>query len=417
MFSKKSLTLLLISLIGFIDVMGVGLVYPMFASMLYQGDCHILPETTSDSMRGVCLGILLATMPLTQFFSAPILGTLSDTKGRKRIILPSLIAGIFGYALAMLAVNIDSFVLLLLSRVFVGISAGSAAVVSASVADLSSSEDKAKNFGLFNMACGLGFTAGPFIGGVLSGVSIYGLSGYSLPFAVAGTVTLINWILVLAFYDDIYTPKTAGGLNLALGVRNIVKGCKIPGLKTLFFCVFSACVGWSFYWEFAPVTWITTYQFSTGEIGNFYAYGAAVYALSCGVLIRPIVNRFSNQLVLVFALLLCGISIGFMCFHTSQLWLWVYIPIQQFAIALFWPTSAALVSNSVGEDIQGEIMGIFQSVDSLAFALSPLVAGSLLGISHLMPVYVGAFCMFTAASTLIAYSEEKRTMVTQEIGF
>ncbi len=62
-------------------------------------------------------------------------------------------------------------------------------------------------------------------------------------------------------------------------------------------------------------------------------------------------------------------------------------------------------------------MGIFQSVDSLAFALSPLVAGSLLGISHLMPVYVGAFCMFVAASTLIAYSEEKKTMVTQEISF
>lgn len=416
MFSKQSVALLLVSLVGFIDVMGVGLVYPMFASMLYQGDCHILPEQVSDSMRGVCLGILLAMMPLTQFFSAPILGALSDIKGRKRIILPSLLASIFGYSLAMLAVNIESFFLLLLSRVFVGISAGSAAVVSASVADLSSNEDKAKNFGLFNMACGLGFTAGPFIGGVLSGVVIYGLSGYSLPFAVAGTVTLINWILVLAFYDDIYTPKVANSLNLSLGVRNIVKGFKIPGLKTLLFCVFSACVGWSFYWEFAPVTWIATYQFSTAEIGNFYAYGAFVYALSCGVLIRPIVNRFSNQMVLVFALLLCGLSIGSMWFYTSQIWLWVCIPIQQFAIALFWPTSAALVSNSVGEDMQGEIMGIFQSVDSLAFALSPLVAGSLLGISHLMPIYVGMLCMFIAASTLTAYVQEKRKILTQEIG-
>lgn len=404
MFSKKNFNLLLVSLVGFIDIMGIGLVYPMFASMLYQGDCHILPQGTSDALRGVCLGVLLATMPLTQFFSAPILGTLSDLKGRKNIILPSLGAGIVGYLLAMIAVNSDSFVLLLISRIFVGISAGSAAVVSASVADLSTKEDKAKNFGLFNMACGLGFTAGPFIGGVLSGVAFYGLSSYSLPFAVAGTVTLVNWALVLAFYDDVYKPKAAEGLNLSLGIRNIVKGCKIPGLKILFFCIFLACVGWSFYWEFAPVTWITTYQFSTGKIGNFYAYGAAVYALSCGVLIRPIVSRFSNQKVLAFALVLCGVSIGLMSFHTNEIWLWFYAPIQQFAIALFWPTSAALVSNSVGEDMQGEIMGIFQSVDSLAFALSPLIAGPLLGISYLMPIYIGAFCMFVAAFMLTAYA-------------
>lgn len=400
MFTKKAISLFLVSLIGFIDLVGLGLVYPMFASMLFQHDCLMLPEDASDATRGTCLGILLATMPITQFFSAPILGMLSDQKGRKKVLLPSLAIGVLGYLIAIVAVSLESFYLLLLSRVAIGISAGTAAVVAASLADISSTEEKTKNFGLFNMACGLGFTIGPFLGGILSSMSFWIIEGYALPFAFAGIVTLVNILLVIYFFEDNYTPKEGGKLSLSLGLHNISKAFNIKGLQAVFWAVFLACVGWSFYWEFTPVTWISTYGFSTATIGNFYAYGAAVYALSCGLLIRPIVNRFSNQSVLTYALLGGGFSIGMLLFHTNELWLWLYVPLQQFAIALFWPTAAAVVSNSVDENMQGETLGVLQSVDSLAFAISPLIAGPLLGISTSMPIVVGGFCMLLAAGVL-----------------
>lgn len=400
MFSQKTISLFLLSLVGFIDVMGLGLVYPMFASMIFQGDCMILPADTSDHVRGTCLGILLAAMPITQFFSAPILGILSDQKGRKKVVVPGLSVGVIGYLVAMAAVSLESFALLLLSRVIVGIAAGTASVVGAGVADMSSLEDKAKNFGFFNMGCGLGFAIGPFLGGKLSSESFWIIEKYALPFFFAAVVTLINLLLVIYYLKDVYEPKTGGKLSLSLGIRNIKKAFVVPGLQAVFASVFLACVGWSFYWEFAPVTWISEYNFSTSTIGNFYAYGAAIYALSCGVLIRPIVSRYCNRHVLCYALIGCSAAIGLLLLHSSDQWLWVYVPLQQFTIALFWPTAAAVVSNAVNEDMQGEIIGVLQSVDSLAFAVSPLIAGPLLGITTAMPIIVGSAGMLLAAGVL-----------------
>lgn len=403
MFSKKAVSLFLVTLVGFIDWMGIGLVYPMFSSMLFQGDFHLLPEDSSNALRGTCLGILLAAHPLTQFFSAPVLGTLSDQKGRRTILLPGLAIGVLGYLFAMSAVHLESFTLLLLSRIAVGISAGTAAVVGASLADVSSQEDKAKNFGLFNMACGLGFTVGPFLGGILSGSSLGLLSGYAIPFAVAGAVTLLNLLLVALFFEETYVPKAEAKISLLSGVTNIKNAFTSQGLRVIFFAVFFACFGWSFYWEFTPVTWISQHGFDTAMIGNCYAYGAAVYALSCGLLIRPIVSYFSNQNVLCVSLLGVAVSIGMLLFHVDPYWLLLYIPLQQFSVALFWPTAAAAVSNSVSVERQGEILGVLQSVDSAAFALSPLLAGPLLGISDLMPIVVGASCFLLASAILGTY--------------
>jgi len=400
MFSKKTITLFLISLVAFIDFMGIGLVYPMFSSMLFHSHSSLIAPDTSETTRGLLLGLLLAMMPTTQFFSAPILGLLSDERGRKKILVPSLAIGVAGYLIAVLAVNLNSLLLLLLSRVAVGISAGTAAVVGAALADISTKEEKAKNFGLFNMACGLGFTVGPFLGGYLSSLDFSFIESYSTPFAAAALMTLINLVLILFLFEETYLVKKKSTISFTSGIQNIKRAFQTPHLKSVFLAVFLGCLGWSFYWEFIPVTWISEYHFTASSIGNCYAYGAAVYALSCGLLIRPIVSRFSNHTTLLYALISCGLSIGMLLFHGSPLWLWLYIPIQQFSIALFWPTASAIASNAVSKEMQGEILGALQSVDSLGFALSPLIAGPLLGLSSSAPLAVGCLTILAAALVL-----------------
>lgn len=402
MFHKKTLSLLLILAVAFIDTLGVGLVYPMFASMIYQGDCHILAPDTSEATRGVCLGILLAAMPIVQFFSAPFLGMLSDKKGRKRILVPALFIGVIGYVIAILGIVFENFAILLMSRMLVGISGGTAAVVSASLADISSQEDKAKNFGLFNMAFGLGFTAGPFIGGVLSSVEFGVLKPYVLPFLFACLALSLNLIMIQIFYSETFKTdeKTSTSLSLLQGLHNIKKAFEIKDLRMTFLAIFFSCIGWSFYWEFTPVTWISLYQFDTATIGSLYAYGALIYAISCGLLIRPIVDRFSNGTIFSGSLFILSMSIGMLLFHQEADWLWFYIAIQQFAIALFWPTASAAISNSVDDSTQGEILGILQSVDSLAFAIGPLMAGPLLAFSAATPIIVGCVMILLAAIIL-----------------
>ena len=391
MFSSRSLSLYLLLCIGFVDIAGVGLVYPMFASMLYQPGSTLISPEASELTKGVCLGVLLAMMPLTQFFSSPILGAVSDKRGRKAILVPALAMGVVGYTIAFIAVLLNSFMLLLLSRVSIGISAGTVSVVSASLADISDTKDKVANFGLLNMACGLGFTVCPFLGGVLSNIYLDVFPAFALPFVAAGAASLINFIVVLLFFKESYTPVAGESPSLVAGFLNIRKAFFSKDLRVFFAAVFFACVGWSFHWEFTPVTWIRDFDFSAITIGKFYAYGAAVYALSCGLLIRPITNRFSNDHIICYALAACGISIGALLFHTDPFWLLVYIPLQQFTIALFWPTAAAFVSNSVSEDVQGEVLGVFHSVEALAFAVTPLIAGPLLEI--VPPLLVGSLAM------------------------
>lgn len=400
MFKSFNVSLLLILFVVFIDMMGIGLVYPMFSSMLFRENCQMLPPGTSDAWRGTCLGILLAAMPLTQFFSAPILGMLSDQKGRKKVLVPSLAIGILGYFLAVIAVSIENLPLLLLSRIAVGISAGTSSIVGAAIADISSPEEKGKNFGLFNMAAGFGFTVGPFLGGLFSSSKIGIIEGYSVPFFFAAIATLLNLIFVVLCFEETYKISSSSSLNLLSGIRNIKKAFEIKKLRAIFLSVFLGCIGWSFYWEFTPVTWIADYQFDTEMIGKLYAYGAIIYAISAGFLIRPVIKAFSTQTMLLSGYLLCGFFIGIFLVHSNEMWLWIYLPLQQFAMALFWPSASTLVSNSVSEDVQGEMLGVLHSIDALAFGVGPLVAGPLLGWSNKTPIIVGSLAMFAAAIVL-----------------
>lgn len=399
--AQKKLTLFILLLVAFIDYMGIGLVYPMFSSMLFQRDIALLPMDASDSVRGFWLGILLATMPLTQFFSSPIVGTLSDQKGRKPLLKFSLMVGIVGYLAAMTSVWMESLVFLLLSRVVIGISAGSAAAVGAALADLSTPEEKAKNFGLLNMACGLGFSVGPFVGGILSEKSFMGIGGYDKPFLFAGILTLLNLLLLLYLFKETHHIRKEGFLSIAQGLRNLKKAFKLPGIRVLFLSIFIFCFGFSFYWEFIPVTWINVYGMSTAQIGNFYAYAGAFYALSCGVLIRPIVNRVRPPAVLFYSLVVLGLYIFVLLAHPKEELLWGYLPFQHFLIALLFPTAAAMVSNYVKEDAQGEMMGILQSVQSGAFAFSPLLSGVIVGLNFDMPIIVGGCAMLISATILL----------------
>ena len=180
--TSKKLTLFILLFVAFIDWMGIGLVYPMFSSMLFHSDVYLVSPETTAAIRGFWLGILLSLMTLSQFFSSPIIGTLSDQKGRKPLLKISLIFGVFGYIIAMAAVYLESLSLMFVSRIVLGVSAGSAAVVGAALADLSLPEEKAKNFGLLNMACGIGFTVGPFLGGKLSQESFLERADTTNPF-------------------------------------------------------------------------------------------------------------------------------------------------------------------------------------------------------------------------------------------
>ena len=166
--SSKKIPLYPLLLVGFIDHMGIGLVYPLFSALLFDRVNGILPPDTSVAMRGWLLGILIALTPIAQFFACPLLGALSDKKGRKKVLIISITMGIAAYLIAAIGLMFGSLLSLFIYRIVVGISDGSVAVAQAAIADISTDETKGRNFGILNMCLGIGFTVGPFMGGVLS---------------------------------------------------------------------------------------------------------------------------------------------------------------------------------------------------------------------------------------------------------
>lgn len=388
---SSSVSLSLVLFVIFLDWIGIGLVYPMFSTMLFHPDHILLPPETSDTVRGITLGLLLAAMPIAQFFSGPIMGTLSDAKGRKPLFLLSLSLAIVGYGLSMGALLIKSVALLIASRLVVGVAAGNAAVVSATIADLSDEKTKAKHFGLYGTACGLGFTLGPFLGGKLSETS------FLLPFFVALAFTLINLICIVFLLPETNLLRKQAIPSLLDGLRNIKKAFYMPGLRAIFLTIFLFSFGWSFFYEFIPVVWISHYGMSSSAIGLFYAYGAGFYALFASFLIQPIVNRYKHTPVLFYSLGFLGCTIMALLCKPAAVWIWVYLPLVNFFVALLEPTSTALVSDWAEKDSQGEVLGVFQSVQSVAWALSPLTAGPLLGIQVHMPTLLGGITILLAA--------------------
>ena len=390
--SNRILPLTLVLLVNFFDWLGVGLVFPIFSAMLFHPEQAILDPSVTQTVRCWYLGLLLAAMPLAQFFSGPILGSISDQKGRRPLLLLTLLGGALAYFLCMVGIAIKSVILLIFARFAVGIAAGNIAIVSAVIADLSDDASKAKNFGLYSMVYGLGFSLGPFFGGHLSSF------GLEIPFFLSGFVILINFVLVYFFFKETYSGGKKIPIRLDQGLKNLVKAFRLTGLRALFLSTLLFCFGWSVFYEFIPVTWIRDFGYNARQIGIAYAYGAGFYALSAGYLIRPLLNRFRPAGLLFYSSILLGLIIPLMIVKPPEFWNWIYLTVLNFLAAIIWPTSTTMVSNLCTKDAQGETLGLFQSLQAAAFGFSPLVAGSLFAAYPVMPLVLGGVSMLLAAA-------------------
>ena len=156
----------------FLDLLGLGIIIPILPALLLDPINGILKVTYSFSTRTLIYGFLIAAYPIAQFFGAPILGALADQKGRKKLLLLSLVGTVGGYAIFILGILTSNLYLLFLGRIVDGFTGGNISIAQSAIADVSTPETKSRNFGLIGMAFGLGFIIGPYIGGKLSDSAI-----------------------------------------------------------------------------------------------------------------------------------------------------------------------------------------------------------------------------------------------------
>lgn len=374
----------------FIDMLGVGIIIPIFAPLIVRNEYGLMPLATSEATRNLTYGILSATFAIFQFFGAPILGGLADKYGRKKILRFSLLGTFVGYVLFALAVHYRLLWLVFIARALPGFMGGNISIVLASLADISDPKDRAKNFGLVGMAFGLGFILGPFIGGTLGKIDL------ALPLWCTAALTLLNIVLVIIQFPETFVPSGNGTVSLLTGFRNVKRALKMKELDVVFLTLFLQAFGFSFFMQFFQVYLIKQYDFSQVQIGQMFGYIGIWIAITQGGITRLVSKRFSSPQILQVTLLGLSLSL-WLILGPSALWmLFVTQPLVALFQGLSQPNLTSIVSVLTPKDTQGEILGIQQSVQSLAFAIPPIIAGVVVSIDVRLPIFLAGLSIFIA---------------------
>jgi MFS transporter, DHA1 family, tetracycline resistance protein len=389
--ARRNLITLL--LVVFLDLFGMGIIYPILPLVFLDGG--FMMGASSGNVE-IVLGLLLAAYPFAQFIGAPILGKLSDKHGRKPILAISLVGSSIGYALFAVGLLTHSVGLLFFSRVLDGFTGGNISVAFSSIADISTPENKTKNFGLIGMAFGFGIILGPFVGGIFSDSAVSSYFGPTVPFWTAAVLVALTVVLILVLFKETIKEKVHRKINALAGFVDVWRTLKIKELRVILTTVFFMNIGWAFFSVFFPVYLSQRFLLTNGAVGVMLGYIGLWAAVSQGLILRPIANRYSDKQILLFSLLVSPVFLLIALLVGKPWVLYIALPLMAVPFAFAQPSISTLVSNAVGEHSQGEIMGIRQSYISLAQTIPPIIAGFSLRYGVATPLILSAVSIFVA---------------------
>jgi multidrug resistance protein len=342
----------------FIDITGYGVVIPL------------LPFLAASLRAGsTALGVLIASFAVMQFFFAPVMGRLSDRLGRKPVLMMSISVSTFSFFLFALA---DSFLILLLSRIVAGI-ATETAVAQAYVADITKKEERAATMGRLGAAFGVGFIVGPAIGGVLS------VFGFWAPGVAAVALTLVNLLFVFFFLPESIRTKGGsgqrqfhGGASYVSGLRNVLSR---PLIGPTLGIVFLTILAFSAIPVVAPLVGITFFGWKAVEMSYVFIYIGAVQIVLQGFLFGKIAKKFGEERLIAFGPLLMAAGMLTMPLFSNVAAFLAAITMIAMGIGVLDAATPSFISKRTPKGEQGGVLGVSQSVSSVARVPGPLIGG------------------------------------------
>ncbi|MDB5284119.1 MAG: Major facilitator superfamily protein 10 Tetracycline transporter-like protein [Bacteroidota bacterium] len=398
--------LLAVFITVFIDMLGIGIIIPISPGLILHGDTSILDPTITLHARNIIYGFFCATYPFFQFFGAPILGTLADKHGRKKILQISLVGTFIGYVLFAFAIHYHLIWLLFISRALPGFTGGNISIVLASLADISKPEEKAKNFGMVGMAFGLGFILGPAIGWFLSDSSIVSWFNASTPLCFTALLTVVNMVYVYKQFPETFKPTQTRELTLFAGIHNLKKAIGLVNMRVILLTIFLQAFGWSFFMQFNQVYLIQKFHFSPRQIGILFAYIGVWIAITQGGITRVVSKKFAPPEILKVSLFFLALAIVILLLPEKIYLLYLLNPFVAIFQGLTQPNQTSIVSSLASKDNQGEILGVQQSLQSFAFTVPPILAGFLLNLDYRLPMVVAAVMTVLAWIVFILFFKE-----------
>ena len=357
--NKTNLPIKIIIFTVILHSVGIGIMIPVLPSLMTD----VLPGKTVAE-AAVWGGILASIFAVMQFICGPILGSLSDTFGRRPVILVSLIFMAFDYIIMGLATSVW---MLLFGRVLGGITASTHSTAAAYVADISSSEQKAARFGYIGAGFGIGFVLGPIIGGLLGEI------GPRIPFFAAAIVSALNAAACYFFLPESLKNKNVKQFLLRnINPFNTFKVItKFDSLKVFLLVFLLYSVSTAVYAAIWPYFTAERFSWSPGMIGLSLTVYGLCFAFIQGVLVQPTINLIGryNTVLLGFGTEI--VAMVLIAIITNGWFLIALTPLASLGV-IGQPALTALMSDQVDERNQGSLQGVISSLTALSMIITPL---------------------------------------------
>jgi len=352
-----SKSLQVIFLIVGLDAVGFGLIMPILPDLLKE--LSHLPEVAHH------YGFFLSIYALMQFLFSPILGALSDRFGRRPVLLVSLAGAAIDYVVMALAPNLT---LLYVGRIVAGITGANMAVATSSIADVSTDQDRAKNFGFMNAAFGIGFVIGPVIGG------LFGETSHRLPFLIAAVLNGVSFSLGLfALKESLPEDKRRQLQSDAVNpFRSLFWVGSIRSLLPFLILYVIINLAGQMPGSLWTISNQDRYGWSIRMVGASLAAYGLLLAFFQACVTGPITKKLGE-----FPTLLIGLTTECLCYvlfaFATETWMVfvIMIPLCFGGVAI--PALQSLITRQVSESQQGELQGTLISLMSLTTIFGPLL--------------------------------------------
>lgn len=355
--SQKKAAIGFIFITLLIDITGWGIIIPVVPDLIKE---LIHADISEAAKYGGWLGFAYA---FTQFVFSPVVGNLSDQYGRRPIILLSLLGFTIDYIFLALSPNI---IWLFIGRIIAGITGASITTASAYIADISTNEDRAKNFGLIGAAFGVGFIIGPVIGGVL------GHYGARVPFYAAAVLCLINFlygyfILPESLDKDHRRPFDWKRANPIGSLKFLGKHPEISTMVISLILIYIAGHAVQSNWNY-----FTMYQFNwdVKMVGISLGIIGLLVGLVQGLLIRWINPKIGNERSIYYGLILYAIGMLLFAFATESWMMFVFL-IPYCLGGICGPALQSVITQNIPSNQQGELQGALTSLISATSIVGP----------------------------------------------
>lgn len=360
----------------FVDVLGIGIIIP------------ILPfYVQSFSTSAILMTSLFAVYSLCSFFSAPVIGRVSDKIGRRPMLIGSIFSTAVGWFIFAFAHNI---LFLFIGRIIDGVMAGNLPMAQSYLVDISKDDkDRASNLGLIGAIFGMGFIIGPFLGGVLGHISL------RAPFIFVGALALINSISAyfLLPESNMHTHDEKISINPFIPIKNAFNAINLRLQYSAWF-FFSLAI--ATYQVIFSLFLKDTLSFNTFQVGLVFGFVGILIGVNQGLLMKKVwlkkfePHNLEKMMLIMFA-------VGFALFYFRN----IYGLIIALILTTFGQSTLRGVMNSnilkeVDNNKKGEALGILSSIASLAMIIGPIVTGFIYAKNIYSPFFISAVMLLIA---------------------